>query len=99
MEGGAIGNAYKTVMARTSRAKNADEGVSAADRSKAAEALSNIGVEVYDANGAYQDFGTTLDQVADVWDTLTDAQKANVSEQMAGGIYARTHSNMGQSII
>lgn len=84
LEGSQIGNAMKTIMARVSRSKNADENVTAEDRGEASKALSNIGISVYDQNGAYQDFGKTLDQVSEKWDQLTDAERANVSEAMAG---------------
>ena len=84
MEGSTIGNAYKTILARTSRSKSADEDVSADDRSNAAKALKSIGIDVYNANGEYQDFSVTLDQLSSKWDGLSDAAKAYVSEQMAG---------------
>lgn len=71
-------------MARTSRSKSADPDVTAEDRGEAAKALSGVGIEVYDENGQYQDFGKTLDELAAKWDTLTDAQRANVAEGMAG---------------
>ncbi len=83
-EGSTIGNAYKTILARTSRSKSADEDVSADDRSNAAKALKSIGIDVYDANGEYQDFSVTLDQLSSKWNGLSDAAKAYVSEQMAG---------------
>lgn len=84
MEGSVIGNAYKTILARTSRSKSADDDVSAEDRGEAAKALSNIGIDVYNDKGEYQDFSKTLDELANKWDTLTDAQRANVAEGMAG---------------
>lgn len=70
-----IGNAYKTIMSRTSRSKSADEDTTLADRSEAAKALASIGIEVYDQNGAYQDFSVTLDQLSAKWNDLTDAQR------------------------
>lgn len=54
------------------------------DRGEAAKALASIGIEVYDQNGAYQDFSVTLDELSAKWDSLTDAQRANVSEALAG---------------
>ena len=84
MEGSTIGNAMKTIMARTSRSKSADDDTTASERGQAAAALNKIGINVYDSSGAYQDFGATLDQLAARWDTLTDAQRANIAESMAG---------------
>lgn len=75
MGGSQIGNALKTIMARTSRAKNGDPEVGAEERGDAAKALSAIGIEVYDQNGAYQDFSVTLDQLSAKWDQLTDSQR------------------------
>ena len=83
-DGSKIGNAYKTILARTSRSKSADSDVSLEDRGEAAKALASIGIEVYDQNGAYQDFSVTLDELSAKWDSLTDAQRANVSEALAG---------------
>ena len=84
LEGSQIGNAMKTIMARTSRVKVPGEDVSSQVRSKTAAALHNVGVDVYNAKGEYQDFSVTLDQLAEKWDTLSDATKANVGENMAG---------------
>ena len=75
LDGKVIGNAYKSIMARTSRSKEADDETTLADRSDAAKALSNIGIEVYDANGVYQDFSVTLDELSAKWDQLTDAER------------------------
>lgn len=85
-----IGNAYKTIMSRVSRSKEADEDTTLEDRSDAAKALANVGIEVYDENGAYQDFSVTLDQLSAKWDQLTDAQRGLYSlSQYDMGIYYR----------
>ena len=83
-DGSQISNAMKTIMARTSRSKTADENVTDEERSNAAKALSSIGISVYNQNGEYQDFSKTLDELAAKWDVLTDAQKNYIAEQMAG---------------
>ena len=79
-----IGNAYKTILARTSRSKSADLDVSDEDRSNTSKALSSIGISVYDENGEYQDFSKTLDQLSEKWNTLSKSQQSYVAEQMAG---------------
>lgn len=83
-DGSVIGNAYKTILARTSRSQSADLDVSDEDRSKASKALSAIGISVYDQNGEYQDFSKTLDQLSEKWDQLSKSQQAYIAEQMAG---------------
>lgn len=84
LEGSTIGNAYKTIMARLSRSKSADEDVTAADRSNAAKAYKTIGIDLYDQNGQYKDINETLDELASKWNSLTDAQRNYISEQSAG---------------
>lgn len=83
-EGSVIGNAYKTIMARMSRSKSADEDVSEEDRSNAAKAYKSIGIDLYDQNGQYKDINETLDELASKWNMLTDAQRNYISEQSAG---------------
>lgn len=65
----------KTIMARTSRNKSADENVTDEERSKASEAYASVGIQLYNDKGEYQDFGKTLDQLSAKWNTLTDAQR------------------------
>ncbi len=83
-DGSVIGNAYKTILARTSRSQSADLDVSDEDRSKASKALSAIGISVYDQNGEYQDFSKTLDQLSGKWNQLSKSQQSYIAEQMAG---------------
>lgn len=78
-DGSTIGNAYKTILARTSRSKSADLDVSDEDRSNASKALSSIGISVYDENGDYQDFSKTLDQLSEKWNTLSKSQQSYVN--------------------
>ena len=78
-DGSVIGNAYKTILARTSRSQSADLDVSDDDRSKASAALKSVaGISVYDENGEYQDFSKTLDQLSAKWDTLSKSQQSYV---------------------
>lgn len=91
LEGSTIGNAYKTIMARLSRSKSADEDVTATDRSNAAKAYKTIGIDLYDQNGQYKDINETLTELASKWNTLTDAQRNYISEQSAGEVLTPEH--------
>lgn len=91
LEGSTIGNAYKTIMARLSRSKSADEDVSEEERSNAAKAYKTIGIELYDQNGNYKDISETLTELASKWNTLTDAQRAYIAEQSAGEFLTPEH--------
>ena len=79
-----IGNAYKTILARISRSKSADESVTDADRSNASKAFSSVGISLYNNKGEYKDINETLDELSAKWNNLTDAQRNYISEQAAG---------------
>lgn len=82
--GSTIGNAYKSILARISRSKSADEDVSDDDRSNASKAFGSIGISLYNNKGEYKDINETLDELAEKWDTMTDAQRNYIAEQAAG---------------
>lgn len=84
LEGSQIGNATKTIIARTSRSKSADPDVTAEERSNAAAAYKSVGIDLYDNQGNYKNYTDTLDELASKWDTLTDAQRNYIAEQSAG---------------
>ena len=83
-DGSKIGNAYKTILARISRSKSADESVTDADRSNASKAFSSVGISLYNSKGEYKDINETLDELSAKWADLSDAQRNYVSEQAAG---------------
>lgn len=83
-DGSTIGNAYKTILARISRSKSADESVTDADRSNASKAFSSVGISLYNSKGEYKDINETLDELSAKWADLSDAQRNYVSEQAAG---------------
>lgn len=49
------------------------------------EALRDIGVAVFDLDGAVRPLGDTLDELAEKWDTLTSTQRLNIA-RLVGGI-------------
>lgn len=74
-DGSTIGNAYKTILARISRSKSADESVTDADRSNASKAFSSVGISLYNSKGEYKDINETLDELSEKWTKLSDAQR------------------------
>ena len=82
-DGGSIGNALKTIMVRLSKASTMSDEVDNDTLSKASAALSEIGIKVYEATGEYRQFDVIMGELADKWDSLTDAQRANISYQVA----------------
>lgn len=83
-EGSTIGNAYKTILARISRSKSADESVTDTDRSNASKAFSSVGISLYNSKGEYKDINETLDELSGKWHKLSDAQRNYIAEQAAG---------------
>jgi TP901 family phage tail tape measure protein len=81
--GSQIGNGLKTIMVRLSKASNLSDEVDNETLSNASKALHEIGVEVYETTGEYREFDTIMTELAEKWDTLNDAQQANVSYQIA----------------
>ena len=71
--GAVIGNSLKTIFTRLQR-----DDVSAA--------IENIGVKTKDANGNFLNQIGVLKDLAQQYDTLSDAQKSTISEKL-GGVY------------
>lgn len=85
-DGSSIGNALKTIIVRLSKVGSMpgyEAEVSNEEISKAAQSLDEIGIEVYKANGEFRQLDTILGELNAKWDTLTDAQKANISYNVA----------------
>ena len=84
-EGSSIGNALKTIMVRTSKASKyaGDDEIDNETLSNASKALHGIGVEVYKQGGEYREFDVIMSELAEKWDSLSDAQKANISFAIA----------------
>lgn len=84
MEGTQVGTMMKSIFARTSRSKSADEDVTDEDRSNASKAYASVGISLYNDKGEYKDYTETLNELTEVWDDLSDAQRAYIAEQSAG---------------
>lgn len=76
----------KTIITRISKVGSMPEyaaDVSNEDLSQASESLHKVGVEVYNTDGSFRDLDTILSELNAKWDGLTDAQKANISYNVA----------------
>lgn len=83
MEGSSIGNGLKTIFTRTSKVGELSDEVDNETLSKASESLHKIGVEVYNLDGSYRKFDTIMQELSVKWDNLTDAERANLSYNIA----------------
>ena len=79
-----VGTALKTIYARMSDlklGKTDEDGLGLGDVSGQME---KMGIEVLDGSGNLRDMGEVIEDVADKWDTWTEAQKTAMAQVMAG---------------
>lgn len=81
--GSTIGNAYKTIFSRITAASTT-EGTLDEDISKAEASLRAIGVQVRDSENDFRDLSYLMSDIGNVWNNLTDTQKAKVGYDVAG---------------
>lgn len=81
--GSEIGNSLKTILTRISKASTMADDVDNESISKAAAALHSIGVEVYEQDGTFRNFIAIITELQQKWDSLTDAQQANIAYEVA----------------
>ena len=69
----------KTIFARIGRVTDPDgEALTASEVSKIAEAYKSVGINVYNANGEFQDIDITLSTLSKQWNSLNDAQRSYI---------------------
>lgn len=80
-----IGTSFKTILARMQQVRIGslldEEGE---DISRVDKVLQQYGISVMDTAGDLRNVGEVLDELASKWDGLTNAQKSEVAEQIAG---------------
>lgn len=81
--GSTIGNAYKTIFSRITKASEV-EGTLAENISKAEEALRGINVQVRSSDNDFRDMTDIMADIGKVWDSLDDKQKSHVGYEVAG---------------
>ena len=85
-DGSTIGNAMKTMLVRISKVSKMPQYADEVDNetlSKASKALHDIGIEVYNTNGEFNNITDTLTQLNEKWSSLTDVQKSDIAYQVA----------------
>ena len=83
LEGSQVGNGLKTIMTRLSKVGKLSEEVDNETLSQASESLKKVGIEVYNLDGSYREFDVIMGELASKWDGLTDAEKSNISFNIA----------------
>ena len=83
LEGSQVGNGLKTIMTRLSKVGKLSEEVDNETLSQASESLKKVGIEVYNLDGSYREFDVIMGELASKLDGLTDAEKSNISFNIA----------------
>ncbi len=81
--GSQVGNALKTIFTRITKASETS-GTLASDISNAEASLRAVGVEVRSSSGEFRDLDSTLGDLSDKWDSISDTEKSNISFEVAG---------------
>ncbi len=81
--GSTIGNAYKTIFSRITKASST-EGTLEDDISAAEKSLRSVGVQVRDSANEFRDLTDIMSDLGEVWDSLSSVEKSNVGFQVAG---------------
>lgn len=83
VSGSEMATSLKTIMVRTMRISG--EGVTEDQFKNAEKALSDVGIKIRDLNtGEMQPFMVTLKQIAEKWDTMSQAGQMALGEQLGG---------------
>lgn len=81
--GSTVGNAYKTIFSRITKA-SAAEGTSEEDISKAEESLRAVNIEVRKNATEFRDVTDILSDLGKVWNDLSSVEQSNISFNLAG---------------
>ncbi|MDE6052844.1 MAG: phage tail tape measure protein, partial [Lachnospiraceae bacterium] len=81
--GSTIGNAYKTILQRITKA-SAMEGTLEEDISAAEKSLRAVGVEVRNTADEFRDLTDIMSDLGKVWDSLSSVEQSNISYNVAG---------------
>ena len=86
-----IGNSLKTIFARLSSLKTGEVTEDGVDLTKYTKELAKYGVNVVDVNGDLKNMDQILDELAEKWKNLSNAQKVALA-QTVGGV--RQYNNL-----
>lgn len=81
--GSTIGNAYKTIFSRITKASST-EGTLEEVISAAEESLRSVGVQVRDSANEFRDLTDIMADLGKVWNTLSSVEKSNIGYNVAG---------------
>ena len=84
--GSELANGFKMIVARAYSIRELGEelGITTAELNKGSKALQKYGIEVVNTDGSLKPFGDVLRELAPQWDTMTEAERNWLAENVAG---------------
>ena len=84
--GSELANGFKMIVARAYSIRELGEelGMTTAELNKGSKALQKYGIEVVNTDGSLKPFGDVLRELAPQWDTMTEAERNWLAENVAG---------------
>jgi TP901 family phage tail tape measure protein len=79
-----VGNAFRTIFSRLQGLSLGDTLEDGVDLNKYSKALKAVGVDILDVTGNVKDLDTILDDLADKWDNLSEAQQVALAQTVGG---------------
>lgn len=79
-----VGTAFKTLFARIQDLEQGDTLDDGTTLGKYAQALEKVGINIKDSSGELKTMNTILDEMGNKWQTLNDAQKIALAQNVAG---------------
>ena len=79
-----VGTALKTIFARIQGLKLGESLEDGTDLNKYSEALQKVGISIFEQNGELKAMDNILDEMAERWNTLSNAQQTALAQTVAG---------------
>ena len=92
-----IGTAFRSMLVRMQQVKAGAIDETGLSLNNVEKVLSNVNISLRDSKDSFRDMEDVIADVANVWDTLTDVQKAQISNAIAGQRQAQIFSSLMQN--
>ena len=79
-----VGTALKTIFARIQGLKLGETLEDGTELNKYSEALNKVGINIFDSAGEMKKMDTILDEMAEKWESLSNAQQVALAQTVAG---------------
>ena len=79
-----VGTAFKTIFARIQGLKLGDTLEDGTNLNKYSEALSKVGISIFEQNGELKDMDNILSEMGAKWETLNKSQQVALAQTVAG---------------